>query len=261
MRRVGVSRRSRRRHSGLEQVACAVELVPHLQVRPPPRGVEDLAPAVEIAVRLLGGRDELRRLAREALELRRRLAPELPGERLEPLVDVRVAEDHAAPLARRPSRRDPQVVERSGALELLRTAKKRDFPVHPLAVREQPVPDDDAAAVDRAESHPRGVCRRDARHDARRGHEHLVLVHGSPSASDEPPGTARQAGGASGTGSRPSAPSPSRWSRSGSVPCSTRPAQIWNRTRQPVWRSTRPGRSSGTSRPGRACVDARTASG
>ena len=39
-----VSRRSRRRHSGLEQVACAVELVPHLQVGPPPRGVDDLAP-------------------------------------------------------------------------------------------------------------------------------------------------------------------------------------------------------------------------
>ena len=141
-----VSRRSRGRDSRLEEVACAVELVAHLQVGPPPRGVDDLAPAVEIAVRLLRGGDELRRLAREALELGRRLAPELPGDRLEPLVDVGVAEDHAAPLARRPSRRDPQVVERPGALELLRAAKKRDLPVHPLALREQPVPDDDAAA-------------------------------------------------------------------------------------------------------------------
>ena len=177
----GVSRRSRRRHSGLEQVTCAVELVPHLQVGPPPGGVDDLAPAVEIAVGLLRGRDQLRRLAREALELSRRLAPEFPGERLEPLVDVRVAEDHAAPLARRPSRRDPQVVERPGALELLRTAKKRDLSVHPLAFGEQSVTDYDAAAVDRSESHPGGGRRRDARHDARRGLEHLVLVlHGSP---------------------------------------------------------------------------------
>ena len=95
-----VSRGSRKRHSRLEEVARAVELVAHLQVGPPPGRVDDLAPAVEIAVRLLRGGDELRRLAREALELGRRLAPELPGDRLEPLVDVGVAEDHAPPLAR-----------------------------------------------------------------------------------------------------------------------------------------------------------------
>jgi hypothetical protein len=59
----------------------------------------------------------------------------------------------------------------------------------------------------------------------------------------------------------PAAPSPSRWSKSGPAPCSARPARISSRTRQPVWRSTPPGRSSGTSRPGRACADARTASG
>ena len=59
----------------------------------------------------------------------------------------------------------------------------------------------------------------------------------------------------------PAAPSPSRWSRSGSVPSSAHPERISSRTRQPAWRSTPPGRSSGTSPPSRACVDARTASG
>ena len=60
---------------------------------------------------------------------------------------------------------------------------------------------------------------------------------------------------------RAAAPSPSGWSRSGPVPCSARPAQIATRTSRPGSLSTPPGRSSGTSRPGRACVDARTGSG
>jgi hypothetical protein len=56
----------------------------------------------------------------------------------------------------------------------------------------------------------------------------------------------------------PAGPSSSEWSKSASVPCSARPAQIWNRTRQPEWRSTPSGRFSGTSRPSQVCVDART---
>ncbi len=53
----------------------------------------------------------------------------------------------------RQSRRDPQVVERPGARELRGPAKKRDLAVDALAVGEQPVPNDDPTAVDRAESH------------------------------------------------------------------------------------------------------------
>ena len=45
-------------------------------------------------------------------------------------------------------------------------AKKRDLPVHPLPVREQTVPDDDALGVDRAEPHPSGCRRRSACHQA-----------------------------------------------------------------------------------------------
>src|SRR5262249_59412267 len=107
---------------------------------------------------------ELDRLACETVQLVRWLAPALPRERLEPFVDVRVAEDHASPLARAPSRRNSEVVESSGAFELLGTAKKRDLPVHPLPVREQAVPDGDAPGVDRAEPHPSGCRRRSARH-------------------------------------------------------------------------------------------------
>ena len=174
-----VARRSCGRHSSLEEMACAVELVAHLQVGPAPARVDDLAPAVEIAVRLLCRGDKLGRFARVALERGRRLAAELPGDRLEPLVDIRVAEHHAPTLTRDASRGDAQVVERPGALELLGTSKKRDLPVHPLAVRQQAVADDDAAAVDRAESHASGGGRRDARDDACRRLEHLVLVlHG-----------------------------------------------------------------------------------
>ena len=159
--------------SGLDQVASGVELVSHLEIAPALAAVE-LPVAVQVAVRLLGGRDELRRLARKPLELRVRLALGLPGERLEPLVDVRVAEDHAPALARHSSRRDPQIVECPGALELLGTVEKRDLPVHPLAVCEQPVPDDDAAAVDRPEPHAGRSCWRDARADHLNGRHAAV---------------------------------------------------------------------------------------
>ena len=53
---------------GLDQVARAVELVPHLEVAPALAAFE-LPVAVQVAVGLLRGGDQLRRLAREALEL------------------------------------------------------------------------------------------------------------------------------------------------------------------------------------------------
>jgi hypothetical protein len=118
-----VARRPRGRDSRLDQMPRAVEFVAHLQVGPAPGGVDHLAPAVQISVGCLGGGDELDRVVCEAIQLVRRLACALPRERLEPFVDVRVAEDHASPLARAPSRRDPEVVEGSGAFELLGAAK------------------------------------------------------------------------------------------------------------------------------------------
>ena len=79
----------------------AVELVSHARGRSSARGCRDLPVAVQVAVGLLGRRDELRSSrSRAARAPAIALARDLPGERLEPLVDVGVAEDHALP--RRP---------------------------------------------------------------------------------------------------------------------------------------------------------------
>src|SRR5262249_2641536 len=118
-----VAPRPRGCDSRLDQMPRAIEFVAHLQVGPAPGGIDHLAPAIQISVGRLGGRDELDRLACEAVQLVRWLAVALPRERLEPLVDVRVAEDHASPLARAPSRRNSEVVESSGPFELLAAAK------------------------------------------------------------------------------------------------------------------------------------------
>jgi hypothetical protein len=108
--------------------------------------------------------DQMPRAIEFVAQLVRRLAAALPCERFERLVDVRVAEDHASPLARATSRRNSEVVGSSGAFEFLGAAKNRDLPVHALPVREQAIPDGDAPGVDRAEPHPSGCRRRSARH-------------------------------------------------------------------------------------------------
>jgi hypothetical protein len=99
-------------------------------------------------------------------------------------------------------------------------------------------------------------------------------AHPEPAAGRSPPAlrasgiarrsksaTCQRGTGAWGTIVPTAVPSSSRWSKSASVRCSARPARIWNRTRQPEWRSTPSGRSSGTSRPSQVCVDARSESG
>ena len=55
-----------KRNARLEQVTRAVELVAHLEVGPPPGRIDDLAPGVQVSVRLLCGGDELGRLAAHA---------------------------------------------------------------------------------------------------------------------------------------------------------------------------------------------------
>ena len=161
----GVAGRACLGDRGLYQVAGAVELVTLLQVAPAPRGVDDLAPAVQVAVRLLRGGDELDGVGIQPRELVRRLAPELPAEGLEPLVDVRVAEDHAAPFAGRTAGGDAQVVERAGTLELLRTPQDRDLPVRPLALPKQATLQLDAPRIDRAQRDAGSRRRHDSPHD------------------------------------------------------------------------------------------------
>jgi hypothetical protein len=174
-----VARRPIERDAGLDQVTSAVEFVAHLEIGPTPYGVDELAPRVQVAVGLLSRADEVDRLARERLELRRRLPPELPGDRLEPLVDVGVAEHHPPPLALDTPGGDAEVVERPGALEFLGTEKKRELPVHPLAVREQPAQDPHLGRVERPEPDARDRGRRHAPEPLLdRLHYPVSLLHG-----------------------------------------------------------------------------------
>ena len=146
-----VARRPRECDGGLGEVPEAVELVAHLQVAPAPGGILDLAPRVQVAVGHLRGGDELDRLGREPLELGRGLASELPGEGLEPLVDVGVAEDHPAAFAGRPPCGDAEVLERAVPLELLGAAQEGHVVVDALAVAEKPAGHADVGGVDRPE--------------------------------------------------------------------------------------------------------------
>ena len=163
-----VARRPRERDPGLDQMARAVELVAHLEVGPPPVRIDDLAPAVQVAVGLLRSPHELDRLGGQALQLGRRPAAELPRERLEPLVDVGVAEDHAAADAFDPPGGDAQVVERPGPLELGGPVQDRHLAVRPLALAEQPTVDPNARRIDRPEPNPRLGGRHDTPNDVSR---------------------------------------------------------------------------------------------
>jgi hypothetical protein len=149
----------------LDQVTGTVELMSHLEVAPGLAAIE-LPVAVQVAVGLLRRSDELGRFAREPLELPVRLARGLPGERLEPFVDVGVAEDHAAPCARRPAGGDAQVLERPCPLELLRAPEKRHLAVDPLPLAEKSANDPHPGRVERPEPHPRRRCRRHTRGSA-----------------------------------------------------------------------------------------------
>ena len=160
-----LSPRPREGDRRLDQVAGAVELVTLLEIRPAPGRVGDPAPGVQVAVGLLGGLDELDSVGGELLELGRALAPELPRERLEPLVDVRVAEDHAASLALEPSRRDAEVVERPCPFELLVPSEDRHRAVHPLPVAEETARQPHPGRVQRAQPDPRRRRRRDHRNE------------------------------------------------------------------------------------------------
>ena len=161
----------------LDQVTGAVELVPHLEVAPALAAAETPV-AVQVAVGLLGRRDELRRLLRERLELRVRLARGFPGERLEPLVDVRVAEDHAPPRTRRPTGGDAQVLERARLLELLRSAEERHLAVDSLPLAEKPVEDPRRRRGERPEADLGRRCRRHTRSTALHRVHPLPLFHG-----------------------------------------------------------------------------------
>ena len=105
---------------GLDQVPVAVELMVPGHVRVALLGgVAQRVHAVEIAVLLLGGGDPAGDLLGHPAQFGVVLAAELVGDRLEPLVDVRVLEDHAGRFALLRTADDAEVAERAGGLELL----------------------------------------------------------------------------------------------------------------------------------------------
>ena len=77
---------------GLDQVADAIELVTPRQILVFVAGLHDLDVGVEIAVRALRRRHEVDRPVGIAGQGRVRSPPELPGGRLQPLVEVGVEE-------------------------------------------------------------------------------------------------------------------------------------------------------------------------
>ena len=82
-------------HRGLEQMACAVELVAPTQVSPGQIGVLALDPRIEVAILALSARDQGADLLAELLHPAAEPSNAIPGGGLHDLVDVGVREVHA----------------------------------------------------------------------------------------------------------------------------------------------------------------------
>jgi hypothetical protein len=130
---------------GLGQVAGAIELVVPGEVGEARPGPSHLVVGVQVAAFLLCGLDQRDRVVRAPRQILRRLAGELPAQRLEPLVDVGVHEHHPAELGVRPPRRRAQVLEVAGLLEPVLAVEQQPFAVEPLAVGPEAGPDASAA--------------------------------------------------------------------------------------------------------------------
>ena len=138
----------------LDQVARAVELVIPREVREVLRRLGDLEVGVEVAVLLLGRRDEPDALVGEPRQLLGRRARQLPAERLEPLVEVGVGVPHPHELAVLLARRHPEVVEVPRLLQAAGAIEQQ-----PLVVQALPVCPDAAAdlRLERLQERVRGA--------------------------------------------------------------------------------------------------------
>ena len=86
---------------GLEQVACAVELVAHGRVLETAALLDDAHVSIKVPVGFLGSREELGTRTEELLLLGVRAVRTFPGNGLEDLVEVRVAEQREVVLVAR----------------------------------------------------------------------------------------------------------------------------------------------------------------
>ncbi len=132
----------------LDEMAEAVQLVSPREIPVFVAGRDDLDEGVEVAVRPLRVRDEGDDLVGGAGEAATRPPPELPADRFEPLVDVRIEEreDRADALADRAiaslgAGGEMQVPEVPGALELGEPMRDRPLAVRPHALRPQAAAD------------------------------------------------------------------------------------------------------------------------
>jgi hypothetical protein len=122
---------------GLHEVADAVQLMAPLQVGVRAATAEDLDERVDVAVGPLRAGDQVDRLVGGSGERRLRLPAQLPPHRLEPLVRVRVEKRERAieheperfVLTRRVPRRQSEVVEIAGPVELLEPMREGPLPV------------------------------------------------------------------------------------------------------------------------------------
>jgi hypothetical protein len=100
-------------------------------------GVDALEPGVQVAVVLLGLREQPRRRGDELLELGLRRSVQLPARRLERLVDVGVGERQAAEVAVRAADDAAQVVDVAALLDVRHAVRQRRVAVDVLPGAEQ----------------------------------------------------------------------------------------------------------------------------
>ena len=111
--------RARVRDRRLDQVARAVELVGHRGIGEAAAFLDDLDVGVHVAVGLLRRRDQLDARGEKALLLGIAAVGPLPADRLEHLVEVRVAELRQLVGGLRVAGRDAEVLDRAALLEHL----------------------------------------------------------------------------------------------------------------------------------------------
>ena len=112
---------------GLDEMACAVELVALGEVLPAKLGMADREIGVQVAVRLLGLADDLNELVSLGNILRFAVICAI-GNGLEPFIGIRIAEDNAAVLALERAAGDAEIINaEAAALALLAV---EDLPLH-----------------------------------------------------------------------------------------------------------------------------------
>ena len=160
-------------HGCLDQMPEAVQLVAPQQVGVGTAAAEHLDERVQVAVVALRSGDEVDRLVRGAADVVVPGPAELPARRLEPLVDVRVEEGERA-LEHHPERavaigrevgREPEVVQRSGCLELRVSVRDRPRAIDLQPIRPEATGDANVAEAERPERPVRATRWLDRRGD------------------------------------------------------------------------------------------------